>query len=226
MQENQNMGRDQWFGDKTYSQHGEDLFILNAFHLMGIDKPSYLDLGAHHPTEISNTALLYQRGSRGVNVEANPRLIASFDYHRPEDRNVNCAVGATEGRANFYMYDELSGRNTLCEEEHKIVSEKYPSLQITKTIEVPVFTANQIVYKFCDGVFPDLLSVDIEGLDFDVLNSCNFSESKPKIICVEVRQDTKRDFHGLMSKEGYFCVCRFIENLIFVHKDYYLRLVS
>src|SRR5690606_9910227 len=69
---------DQHYGHITYSQHGEDLLILNLFDQLQIKNPSYLDLGAHHPTDISNTKLLYDRGSRGVNIEANRHLIEAF----------------------------------------------------------------------------------------------------------------------------------------------------
>ena len=66
---------DQAFGPLTYAQFGEDLILANAFALRGIEKPSFLDIGAHHPVHCSNTALLYARGARGVCVEANPNLI-------------------------------------------------------------------------------------------------------------------------------------------------------
>lgn len=52
---------------------------------MGIKKPSYIDIGAHHPYEISNTAIFYMNGCRGVNVEANPNLIDEFYKERPDD---------------------------------------------------------------------------------------------------------------------------------------------
>jgi len=66
--------RDQWFGGRTYAQHGDDLAVLNIFKRLGIEKPSYLDVGAYHPFDLSNTALLYERGSRGIVVEPNMAL--------------------------------------------------------------------------------------------------------------------------------------------------------
>ena len=80
----ENLG-DQLYGSRTYAQHGDDLAILNIFDMIGITRPSYLDIGAHDPFKISNTALLYLRGSRGINVEANPRLIEAFRVQRPDD---------------------------------------------------------------------------------------------------------------------------------------------
>ena len=40
---------DQGFGHVTYAQFGEDLIVANTFALLGIERPSYLDLGANDP---------------------------------------------------------------------------------------------------------------------------------------------------------------------------------
>jgi hypothetical protein len=80
--------RDQKWGPTSYAQHGDDFQILNLFNLLGIDRPTYIDLGAHHPETISNTKLLYDRGSRGINVEANPNLFKAFESQRLGDGTV------------------------------------------------------------------------------------------------------------------------------------------
>src|SRR5438552_1880892 len=104
---------DQSFGHLTYSQNGEDLIIANIFHILQKSRPTYLDIGAHHPINISNTALLYARGSRGVNVEANPNLIDIFRELRPDDITLNLGVGPQRSKRQFYCIDKWSGRNTF-----------------------------------------------------------------------------------------------------------------
>ena len=49
---------------KSYSQTGEDIIIKTALADLGISKPSYLDIGAHHPYYLNNTALFYKQGSQ------------------------------------------------------------------------------------------------------------------------------------------------------------------
>lgn len=39
----------------SYSQCGEDRILAFIFRSLGIDKPSYLDIGAHHPYMLNNT---------------------------------------------------------------------------------------------------------------------------------------------------------------------------
>lgn len=208
------------FGSKTYSQHGDDMMIANLLYLMGVKKPNYLDLGAHHPFEISNTALIYERGARGVNVEANPFLFSEFQKQRPEDVNLNIGVGPIHGQAPFYMYDEKSPINSLKKE----LVEK--AGKVRKEIVIQILTINEIVDKYFEGLWPDFLNSDVEGMDLAILKTADFSKSKPKIICVEsYRQDvlTSDAFKHHLNSCGYMCYCRCGENLIFVDRVFEMR---
>lgn len=205
---------DQRYGNLTFSHCGEDLMVKNLFELMGISKPSYLDIGAHHPFNISNTALLYSLGSRGVNVEANPKLMEAFREHRPHDINVNIGVALETGMKTFYMWDDRSGRNTFNQEwaDRLEVKGGETELQVT--------TLKDIVDTYCNGVFPDFLSIDIEGMDLPVLKSADFTENRPKIICVECWPADFPEFEKTLSFWGYFQYSRHAMDVIFVHSDY------
>lgn len=200
------------WGPTTYAQHGDDLMILNLFSLLNITHPSYLDLGAHHPFDISNTALLYERGCRGVNIEANALLLEAFNVHRPEDINICVGVGPRQGTFPFFMYHQEHGMNTFSETEIQTTG-----YRVNEVRPMPVLTVNQIVHDFCPGgTFPHFLNCDLEGLDFDVLKSADFTESSPYIICVEVRKHATSLFEEMMNSKCYDLVCRMSENLIFI----------
>lgn len=211
---------DQAFGHLTYAQHGEDLILLNVFYLLNIEKPSYLDVGAHHPTNISNTALLYARGSRGVNVEANPNLIEEFHRRRPEDVNLNVGVATSEGKLSFYRIDEASGRNTF----DKTVADAFiatnPKFAITDVIEIDTMTINKIVENHCSDRWPNLLSIDVEGLDYDILEQADFSTGGPDVICVEAvtggGTDDSARFLTMLHAKGYVPYFKTIGNVIFL----------
>lgn len=214
---------DQHFGHITYSQNGEDLFICNIFQQLGIEKPSYLDLGAHHPTRISNTQLLYLRGSRGVNVEANPGLIAEFEKLRPQDKTICAALSVEGGEKPFYMWDGESGRNTFCYDEVRRYQAE-SNRMVMATLKMPTITLDQLI-EMIGGKYPDFLNCDLEGLDFAILDSADFSKSKPKVICVEKR-DSARQMSWKMLDKGYRDVMRMGENIIFVDKNYVQALWS
>jgi FkbM family methyltransferase len=215
---------DQVFGGATYAQHGDDVVALNIFHFLEIDKPSYLDIGAHHPVNISNTALLYQRGCRGINVDANPILLKAFETERPEDINLNLGVSDKKGMLTFYMIDDASGRNTFDLATAEAFVAGHPWCKIRKTIEVSVVTINEIIDTYANGVCPDYLSLDAEGFDARILKSLNFAKHRPKVICTEVVTGGGETSHATiaqsLTQSGYFSYFRTVGNFFFVDNSF------
>lgn len=211
---------DQQFGGTTYSQHGEDLVIASIFYHLGIKTPDYIDIGAHHPINISNTALLYSLGSRGINIEANPVLAAEFKDTRPEDINLNIGVSDTIGELDFYMIDERSGRNSFSREVAESFVRDYPQFSITAVEKIPVTTITEILDKHYNGKCPAFMSIDVEGLDHKILRSIDFNRHRPMVVCVEVvfsgAGGEKDEIFHLMTKAGYYVHFATSGNLIFV----------
>ncbi len=210
---------DQAFGPLTYAQFGEDLILANIFALRGIEKPSFLDIGAHHPVNCSNTALLYTRGARGLCVEANPNLIQAFQDLRPEDKIINIGCGVAEGTLDFYMIDQASGRNTFDRATAEAFIAAHREFRIRETRAIPVLSLDQIVSRYCADIWPDLLSLDIEGLDYAVLQAAHFDSTRgPKVICVETVSgaDSRQDaaIETLLTGRGYSVLGRTVANVI------------
>lgn len=210
---------DQRWGPSSYSQHGEDLVFLCVLERIHRAK-TYMDLGAHHPINISNTKLLYDRGWRGWNIEANLKAIREFDRLRPEDHNICVGVAPVSGQMCFYMFDETSGRNTFsAAEKHKFLKEQ-PFR--SATIEMrEVRTLSYLVETYCNSVWPTFLSMDVEGLDFPILETTPFNSlGGPALICVEVHESQYMDFKSLMRRKGYSALVRMHENMIFIASQY------
>jgi FkbM family methyltransferase len=212
---------DQRFGGTTYAQHGDDIVMRCVFDSLGIDNPSYLDIGAHHPTNISNTKLFYDAGSRGINVEANPNLFSQFMVDRPHDVNLNFGVGRESGFIPFYMIDNYSGRNSFDFETVNAFIQDYPEFSIKQVVDLPVMTVAQILQN---RAIPDFLTIDVEGLDYDILKSIDFERYPFKVICVEVGGSDKINYadavSSLLEENNYFSLIRCGANLIFVAKQY------
>ena len=214
--------------EKTYSQHGEDLIIYNAFKHMGFFRdgrlPSYIDIGAHHPYDISNTALFYQLGCRGVNIEANPELISAFEKERPDDINLCFGIGKEEGEFPFYITDvpglnsfrkENIEYNEFLVEQDTGVKAQYP---IKKVIQIPIYTLPDVIKKYCNGDWPDFLSMDIEGMEYESLSICDLSNG-PALMAVEVNYNGDR-FVQMLERKGYFPYLWYRENILFVKKEF------
>ncbi|GHV12240.1 hypothetical protein AGMMS49938_04380 [Fibrobacterales bacterium] len=170
---------------KSYSQHGEDIIMLHILNELKIDKWAWLDIGAHHPKRSSNSALFYDMGMRGVNVEANPMLIGEFYRQRKGDVNLNIAVGDTSGSMDFYIMDHPA-LSTLSKEE----AQRYETLgfKIKEVIPVKVMSVADVIHEYLNGKFPEVLSIDAEGYDLNILKSIKWEDVSigcPVLICVE-----------------------------------------
>ena len=172
-------------------------------------------MGAHHPERISNTKLFYDNGSRGINVEPNPNLYKAFLEQRPQDINLNVGVGIQSEFREFYMIDSESGRNSFLKEVAEGFVMDYPQFSITEVKELPIFTIDQILKH---RLTPDFLTIDIEGMDYEVLQSINYCLHPFKVICVELQPYSEEDIRSLMTGVGYDPIIRCGSNLIFVDK--------
>ncbi len=204
----------------SYSQCGEDLILQHLFMVLGIGKVSYLDIGAHHPTYLSNTYLFYKNGGHGVCVEPDPSLFEEFNKKRPHDVNLNCGVGISTGEANFFV---MSSRtlNTFSRAE----AERYQSYgkqRIVKTIRLALKLVNEIIGKNFEKR-PNLVSLDVEGMDYLILQNFDFKKYRPEVFCLETLSYTEdkserklTEIIDLMHKNGYLTYADTYINTIFV----------
>lgn len=204
----------------SYAQSGEDLILQYLFTVLGIERVSYLDVGAHHPSYLSNTYLFYQNGGRGVCVEPDPSLYKEFSGKRPRDTHLNCGVGITPGEAEFFVMS-TSTLNTFSREE----AERYQSYgqqRILKTIKMELKTINEIIAKNFKKS-PNLVSLDVEGYDYAIMQSFDFSKYRPEVFCLETLTYTEdkserklTEIIDLMHENDYLTYADTYINTIFV----------
>lgn len=212
-------------GRFSYAQCGEDLIIEHILrNYLGIEKPSYLDIGAHHPTHLSNTYLFYQQGGGGVCVEPDPTLFAAILKARPRDVCLNVGVGFAEATAAEFYVMSARTLNTFSKEEAERY-QSYGTYKIDEVITIPLLTVNAVLERYFERR-PDLVSVDVEGLDFEILKSFDFSRFRPPVFCVETltyaEDKTERkitEIMDLMRSAGYFSYADTYINTIFVEEE-------
>ena len=206
----------------SYAQCGEDLILQHLFAAMGVSKITYLDIGAHHPTYLSNTYFFYERGGSGVCVEADPALFEAFPRTRPRDVHLNCGAGIAAGKADFFVMS-TSTLNTFSKEDAaRYVS--YGQHRIVKTIQIHLETINDIIDRHFDAPL-NLLSLDVEGLDYPILQSFDFKRYRPQTFCLETLSYTEdkserklTEIIELMHANGYMTYADTYVNTIFVDK--------
>jgi FkbM family methyltransferase len=210
---------------KSFSQCGEDLLIKYVFDLRGISKPSYIDIGANDPFFISNTALFYANGSRGINIEANPPLLEQFKLSRPKDVNLNIGISDKEEELPFYIMKDNT-LSTFSKEECDFMISKGKVLQEIKKIKLTTLSA--VLEKYFNNKFPDFMSIDVEGMDFQILQSIDFSKSMPKVICVEAAEYSpvgagarRSELIDFLVSKGYYEYANTNLNAIMVDKKFW-----
>ena len=207
---------------RSYSQCGEDVIARTLFDILGIANPTYLDIGAHHPHFLSNTYHFYREGSHGVNVEPDPELYEKFLRSRSRDLNLNVGVGESTGHLDLYV---MSSRtlNTLSEKEaHLYESQGY---KIVGKRSVEVTTINKIIDQHFSQA-PDFLSVDVEGLDLEILASLDLERHRPILICVETiifssagEGQKRTEIDELLTQRGYMRFADTYINTLFVDRE-------
>lgn len=169
-----------------FSHYGEDVILDYIFknQAQGI----YFDIGCYHPSWFSNTKKLYDRGWKGVNIDANLDTINLFNKERPNDININIAVSDTKEEMEYFKFTELNSNgggsgNSLSKE----VREKYENQGLTTTVtKINTDTLINIYQRHLPGQYVDFLNIDVEGFDLAVLQSNDWELFRPRIIAVEI----------------------------------------
>jgi len=168
----------------SFSQQGEDIVLFHALRdVMKIEKPSYMDVGAAHPRKSNNTYLLYWTGGRGVLVEPNPMFADMIRKERPDDKVVEAGIGVNETtEADYYEIKGNPMLNTFSPDQVKDLEKAGNSVERVR--KMPLLHINKVIEQNL-GKAPDLLSTDVEGLDYDIIKTLDLSRVRPAVICAE-----------------------------------------
>jgi len=206
----------------SYSQCGEDLILSYIFDQLKLSELTYLDIGAYDPFHFSNTYRFYRQGHHGVCVEPDPVQFARIRRERPRDTCLNAGIGgvAYVRHADYYRMSAPT-LNTFSREEATRY-ESYGTYKIEEVIQLPLIPINLVLEKHFPRR-PNLVSLDVEGLDLEIVQSFDFSRFRPEMFCVETLTYTEDnserkipEIAELMQSNGYFVYADTYINTIFV----------
>lgn len=177
-----------------YSQLGQDTWVLEKHPTPGY----YLEIGAHHPENGSNTKLLEEYGWNGLSVDPFP--VGEWKTRR--NPIVRHAVAASPVPARFVMAEELGGFEGLqARHIHHQFPEKFAGA-VTTTIEP--LTPSMLLKSYDVPREIDYLSLDVEGAEYDILSAFPFRTYSVGLITVEHNFTENRErIRTLLENHGF-----------------------
>ncbi len=164
----------------TYAQNYEDVFLHRCFQ--HLDSGRWIDVGAWVPEIDSVTKALSLRGWTGVNIEPIPQYFDQLVARRPNDINLQCALGREAGTTTINHIPQ-TGLSTVhahfaaeAEQHRGVTSER---------VKVHVRTLNSIYEKYFSEVDVHFVKIDVEGSEDDVLAGFDLEHHRPWLLIIE-----------------------------------------
>ncbi len=167
----------------SFSQCGEDRIIKFILDTLQVQKYRYLDIGAHHPRRLSNTYLFYRLGGSGVLIEPNQALASLISKVRPRDLCLNVGLaGEPHSSVPFYVMRSDTLSTFSKREAERMVSECGEEIVEVRAVEVRT-PESVLAEHFSDGL--NLVSMDVEGLEMEILEGFDLRQYRPEVFCIE-----------------------------------------
>lgn len=190
-----------------YSQSAEEQYILEHCPADG----RFLEIGAWHPRQFSNTRALYERGWSGVMIEPSPvpmHVLLQEYGNDPRITLVEAAVGLDTHLIKLHVtQDALSTSNPNNLRRWGEEGGFYGSML------VPQITIHQVLAQF-GGQF-DFISIDTEGGSVELLRELLATPHNPHCICFEHDRRFSESF-AYIEKAGYRIVYENDDNRVIV----------
>jgi len=155
-------------------------------------------------------------------VEPNPVLVEKLKTVRPGDVVVAAGIGLkATTEADYYVIRGRWPLNTFSREDVAELRRQSTEDPVEKVIKMPVIQINRLIADHFQHA-PDLLSIDIEGLDLAVLRSLDYRAHRPAAICAETKKPwmshDRTPIARLLRPKGYVACAGSLYNTIFVDR--------
>jgi FkbM family methyltransferase len=192
------------------SQQEEEKLVREFFS--GDTKGFFVEVGANHPTEGSQTWHLEQTGWTGVLVEPQPDL-AAFLVTARKNAKVFAAACTSPDNAGQSMPLHVDGARSSLDRDRMA-----PGARTDYVIAVPTRTLDSILEEAEAPVPVDLLSVDVEGHEVEVLRGFKFEHWQPLLLLIEDHVGNLHT-HRFLTGKGYRLIRRIGNNGWYVPED-------
>ena len=207
---------------RTYSQTKEDLFVANLF---GSYKGTLLDIGANDGITLSNSRLLIENNWNAYLLEPGKvfeRLKEVYTHYFKEQVHLyNFGIGiCTPGGVKLPFFESGAhvpgGKDTgLVSSISREETERWRSAGVEfERSEIQIFNFKDF-WDLAGNPQFDFISIDAEGMDWEILNQIDLNVVGCKVLCIEWNGDRELGKKITDYCKGFKLVERNNENLIF-----------
>ncbi len=193
---------------QRYSQNSEQDIILTHFNgRIG----TFLDLGAFDGIRLSNVRALAELGWSGVMVEPSPGVFIKLKENYkdfPLIELYECAVGDVTAELPFQNNENAVGSF------HKHETKRWEGVETFDEIPVQCIEINELIAKSKYKQF-DFISIDCEGVDYDIAIRLNYDTLGTKMVCIEFNGVDQARYDAIFLKFGFKLLHKNAENLIY-----------
>ena len=184
-------------GLRRYSRPALDGLDRKLERHLDFDGGFFIEAGAHDGIQQSNTYYLERfRGWRGILVEGIPAQAVECRLNRPQATVVQTALVATAqpgDRVDMHFGGLMSAvlgslGDTSAIEAHVQIGLTMQNLASSYVVQVPARTLTMVLDEVRPGREIDLLSLDVEGMEAEVLRGLDLTRYAPRYLCVEMRE--------------------------------------
>jgi len=210
----------------TFAQFGEDVMMMPFLESRGLLwNGYYVDVGAHHPFKMSNTAIYHCCfGWRGINIDADPRGVEAFKLQRPSDTNLCALVSDRIATEVFYTFNHTAVNTADSEMVARQASSEVFKVEKSESIETTTLKLILDRYLPSDQRIT-LLSIDVEGFDLRCLVANDWYRYRPIFVLVEdhsfdLDAPNRSQTHQFLSDRRYKLVSRCAVSNLYYDCDY------
>lgn len=204
-----------------YSQNNEDDILANVFAQKS--NGFFLEIGAFHPKNLSNTRLMVEKGWGGVMVDMSPySLVDLVDEYKTNEKILIVGAAVTLEKTppiKSWLVpkdDRTDGALTTTEGWHKDKWSGYLNHLGRKHVPYVSSTISlSELYEYLPQKV-DLVSIDVEGTSFEL--AMNFDFEKFGVDAIVIEHDGKYQDIYNKFKENYAVAMLNAENILLIRK--------
>ncbi len=198
-----------------YSQCGQDFFV--DFLLNRKSNGVYLDIGGNDPIAINNTYYFERNGWTGLAFEP----LKKYSSKWKEQRTVTCLPIALGDKQCTIFFQEAT-KDYL---SRKVGINQLETVNDDEAKTIQTYEVEQ--RKLCDVLAEynlhdiDYMSLDVEGMEYEILTGIDWDKDKIKILSIENEDgfETEMKIRKFLHDKGYVYLARMSTDDIFVKKD-------